>query len=106
MPMLRRRVTATSADIFANDVLSNLPRAALISLFAVGANVADSIAVNSGSQVIIPAGTVINTEGATSVVQTNRDQLLFREAVQPGKISVGLTLAGASAVAQLNIEYL
>ena len=105
MPLLRRFVNASSSDIFSTDILSNLPRAALISLWAVGVTEGDSLGVSVGSQIIAAQGTRCNVESATGVIQTNRDQLLFREAVPPGKIVVPVALTTNMDV-QLNIKYL
>jgi len=103
--MLRRFVSADSSDIFSTDVLSNLPVAALISLFAVGATEGDSLGLNVGTQQIIAQNTRVNVESASGVIQTNRDQLLFREAVPAGKIVVPVDLTTNMDV-QVNIEYL
>lgn len=104
--MLRRFVSADSGDIFATDVLSNVPGlGALISLWAVGVTEGDTIGVSVGSQIIVPQGTRVNVESATGVIQTNRDQLLFREAVGAGKITVPVDLTTNMDV-MLIIEYL
>jgi len=105
MPMIRRFVSADSQDIFSTDVLSNLPKPALLSLWAVGLTEGDNLGLSVGTQQIIVQGTRVNVESASGVIQTNRDQLLFREAVPPGKIVVPVDLTTNMDV-QLNIEYL
>jgi len=100
-------VNASSGDIFATDILSNIPgqRGALVSLWAVGVTEGDSLGVQVGSQIIAVQGTRVNVEAASGVITTNRDQLLFREAVPGGKIVVPVALTTNMDV-QLVIEYL
>lgn len=89
MPSLRKRVTAVSGDILANDQLSHIAEpGAVINIWAAGVTNSDDLGVLIGNRVLIPQGTDVNIEAAADVIDTDRDQILFNEVVGPGKLQI------------------
>jgi len=89
MPVIGR-ISATTADALNGLNFNVQNRPALVSLFAVGATEGDTLdfTVNSLS---FAEAVATNVEAASGVVDTSRDQILFREAVPAGQYRLPLT---------------
>lgn len=102
MPSIMRGVAATTSDALNGLQFKVQSRPALVSLYASGATEGDTISFAVGSvQYVINA--TVNVESASGVVDTDRDQILFRELVLAGEYFLPITVT-AAAVFLLVIE--
>lgn len=97
MPSIRINPPATTPDALNGLQFKVQPTPTLVSLYASGANEGDTISFNvDGNQFLVNA--TANLEAASGVVDTDRDQLLFRELVPAGEFFMPLTMTADMAV--------
>lgn len=91
MPSIRRSTSGTTQDALNGLRFKVQARPALVSLYAVGATEGDSLSFAVDSQEFM-SNAQANVESASGVVDTDRDQLLFREPVPAGEYFLPLTM--------------
>ena len=96
MPSVRRNPGATTNDALQGERFKVQPEPTLVSLYASGANEGDTISFLVDSQEFLDSATA-NVEAASGVVDTDRDQLLFRELVPAGEFYMPLTMTADMA---------
>ena len=95
MPVIKRTVTAASSNLLSTLRFTNPASPAAVSLWASAAAAGNALSFGVDSELVMEAG-VVNLEIADRVVDTNRDQMLFREPVPAGQYVLDLpTLTGA-----------
>jgi len=104
MPAIKIIIPATTQDALNGLRFKVQSRPALVSLYASGATEGDLVSFSVDSQAFLVDGAV-NVEAASGVVDTDRDQILFREPVPAGEYFLPATLT-ADVNALLVIEQL
>lgn len=95
MPSLRFRTAATTTDALANRRYNVIPPGgAIINMFATCVTATDTMSFSIGDRVVIDTS-VVNIESSTTVVDTDRDQLLFNEVSGPGQMFLPITVTTA-----------
>ena len=84
MPSIKRTLTAADPNALSNLRFSNPKRPAAISLWASSVTAGEDLTFGV-DEMVIGEALEINLEIANQVVDTGRDQLLFREPVPPGQ---------------------
>lgn len=93
MPTIRRRVTATTANAISTDKNRYIGAGgAIVNMAAAGVTNSDDVGLSINTREIVPQGTDINIEVAADVIDWARDQILFNEYVEPGELSVPVTV--------------
>ena len=93
-PVIKRTVTADNANVLSTLRFSNPRSPAAVSLWASAAAAGGSLSFGVDSELVVETAAV-NLESADRVVDTTRDQILFREPVPPGQYVLDVTLGGA-----------
>jgi len=101
--LIRFTQTGTSADALNGRKYSKNDFFAALTLFAACETSGDSLGFSVGSTEIIVAGTVVNVRAGANILDTDRDQLLFRERVGGGQYFMPMTMT-TSMIAMLVIE--
>jgi len=103
MPAIRRIVATATADALngLNFAIQNRP--ALISLWAVGVTESETVSFLVNSLSFLELATY-NVESSTGVIDSTRDQLLFREGVPAGQYRMNLPVITTNMNFLLNIE--
>lgn len=83
MPTIKVSNQATAANALALLKFNRLTSPALISLWAAGVTVTDTLGLSIGDREVL-VGANPNIEISADVVDTNRDQILFAEPAEPG----------------------
>jgi hypothetical protein len=104
MPAIKRILAATTADALNGLNFKVQPRPFLASLWASGANEGDVVGFSVDANQFLVSGAV-NVEAASGVVDTSRDQILFREPCPAGELFLPATMT-ANVTYLLNIEQL
>lgn len=103
MPTIKRKLTAASDDALANLQFATQGAPALVSLFASTATEGEACTFTVGNrQYAVEAEA--NLEAASGVVDTDRDQILFQEAVPPGRYHLQVPAVTATFQYILAIE--
>lgn len=93
MPMIRKRVAATTANAIATEQNRFIGGGgAIVQMFAAGVTNSDDVGLLINTRQIVPPGTDINIEASADVIDSDRDQILFNELVEPGELSVPCTV--------------
>lgn len=93
MPTIRRRVAATTSNALANEKFRYIGGVgAIVSMWAAGVTATDDVGLSINSRDIILAGTDINIEASADVIDTDRDQILYNEVVEPGELYLPVTV--------------
>jgi len=83
--IMLKNIAAGTANMLDGLNFQNLPRPALVSIYASTPTAGGNIDFNiDGDQFVVAAA--VNIESAADVVDTDRDQVLFREPVPAGKM--------------------
>lgn len=94
MPSIRRNAAGTTADALTGLQFKIQYAPFLASLYASGATEGDVVSFSVGSnQYLVNAQ--VNVESASGVVDTDRDQVLFREMCPAGEIFMPMTMTAA-----------
>lgn len=95
MPAIKRTNVATTANAVNGLKFEDIPAGgALVSLYASGVTVADTISFSVGSEDFL-LDAEVNIEASADVVDTDRDQILFQEPCPAGKMFVPITATTA-----------
>ncbi len=92
MPLIRAIIAATSDDAlnaFQNNVIPQ--GGAILNMWGSAVTKTDAIGLLIGTRQLIPTGTNMNIESSADVIDTDRDQLLFNEIVEAGKLFLPVT---------------
>lgn len=93
MPTIRKRVTATTNNALATEKFRYVGgNGAIINLWAAGVTNSDDIGLAINSRDLLLAGTDINIEASADVIDTDRDQILYNEVVEPGELYAPVTV--------------
>lgn len=90
-PSIMRNIPATTEDALNGLQFKVQARPALVSLYASGATEGDTVSFNVDGRSFLNNAEV-NVEAASGVVDIDRDQILFREAVPAGEYFLPATL--------------
>lgn len=95
MPAIKVSNQATSTNALALNSFRNITRPTLLSLYAAGVTVTDTLSLSCGQkQLVILANP--NIEIAADVVDTDRDMILHREPLPMGELSMPVTVTTAT----------
>jgi len=104
MPTIRRNLTASPTENALEGLKFSVQNgAALVSLYAATATAGESLSFSVNNQDVVVDATV-NVQAAAGVIDTDRDQIMFREAVPPGKYFLRIPAMAAAFDYQLVIE--
>jgi hypothetical protein len=103
MPVIRRVVLVTTANALTGLKFSVQPRPFLLSLYIASTTAGDSFGLSIGNTDVVVQGTTCNVIAAAGVIDTDRDQMLFRELCGAGEIFMPQTLT-TSVLSLLVIE--
>jgi len=103
MPAIRVSVAATTADALNGLKFKVQGRPALVTLYAAGDNAGNLVSLSVGTRELL-VNAAGNIQAAAGVIDTDRDQILFRDTAPPGEYFMPVTLAGAVLNALLVIE--
>jgi len=92
MPSLRFRVSATTADALSNRKFAVIPRPTVLNMWNASVTTTDSYGLSIGSREIMVNGSLMNVEAAADVIDTDRDQTVFNEVVEPGQLFLPVTV--------------
>lgn len=104
MPVIKRKVTAASANVLSTLRFSNPSRPSAVSLWASTATASETLTFGGGVDKIYTEDAAINLESANEVVDTSRDQILFREPVVAGQYVLNVPTVAADMSFLLNSE--
>lgn len=96
MPVIKRKVTASNANVLSTLRFSNPISPAAVSLWAVGQAADGTLSFGVDSELVVESA-IMNVQSAAGVVDTDRDQILFREPVPGGQYVLDITLGGTDA---------
>jgi len=105
MPVIKRKVTAASANVVNGLRFSKQKRPFAASLWASTPTAGEALTFGV-DDLIITEDAPMNLEIANEVVDTARDQILFREPCPSGEIVLGIPTVAADCSYLLNIEQL
>lgn len=105
MPVIKRKVSAASENVLTDRRFANLKGPALVSLWATTATAGEVLSFGVGDLLVAEA-CAINLEVANEVVDTNRDQILWREPVASGQLTLAVPAVAADMSYILLIEAL
>lgn len=105
MPAIKRKLSASTENALTNLRFTRPKSATLVSLFASTATAGEKLTFGVGDT-IVAEDMQINLESANEVVDTARDQLLFREPCPPGEYVLAVPTVAADLSYLLNIESL
>lgn len=103
MPSIRITAAATTADALNGLKFKVQGRPALVTLYAAGDNAGNLVSLSVGTRELL-VNAPANIQAAAGVIDTDRDQVLFRDSAPPGEYFMPLTIAGAVLNALLVIE--
>lgn len=103
MPVIRRTIAAASENAVQGLRFSNMDRASLISVYASTPTEGEKISVGVNDLNVLESG-VVNVESASTVVDVQRDQVLFREPVGAGQLVVAVPAVAADFTFMVVIE--
>lgn len=93
MPTIRKRVAATTTNALSTEKFRYIGGAgAIVNLWAAGVTNSDDVGLSINTRELIPAGTDINIEASADVIDSDRDQLLYNEVVEPGELYLPVTV--------------
>lgn len=93
MPSIRKRITATTANCLSTEKFRYIGgNGAIVNMWAAGVTNSDDVGLAINARDIIPAGTDINIEASADVIDTDRDQILYNEIVEPGELYCPITV--------------
>lgn len=87
MASRRLGVNAATADALADEDIRNVDRPSYVSFWASSVTNGDQVGLRLGTTVIMDDGEC-NIEDSADVIDTDRDQLVFRTVVGPGRLRV------------------
>jgi len=104
MPTIRRALSAAPTENALEGLKFSVQNGpALVSLYAATETAGESISFSVNNQdVTVDAG--VNTRAAAGVIDTDRDQIMFREGVPPGKYFLRIPAMAAAFEYLLVIE--
>lgn len=103
MPSIKITQAATNPDALTGLKFKSQGRPSMVSLFAAGDNAANVVSLSVGSRELLQSARA-NVQVAAGVIDTDRDQILFREPAPPGEFFMPVTVAGAVIDLLLVIE--
>lgn len=107
MPTIRTAVTAATTDALSNVKFADIPASgALINVWASSATNGDTFGLSIGDRDIVVQGTELNVEASADVIDTDRDQVVFNEAVPGGHLYLPVGAVTAEAQFLIHIRYL
>lgn len=93
MPTIRKRVAATTSNCLQAEKFRLVGgKGAIVNVWACGVTNSDDIGLSINSRDLIVAGTDINIEASADVIDTDRDQVLYNEVVEPGELYSPITV--------------
>lgn len=96
MPTLRFRVAATTTDALANRKFNVVPAGgAIANLWASCVTNSDTFSFSIGDRDIMVTSPM-NIEASTTVIDNDRDQLVFNELIGPGQLFLPVTVTTAA----------
>lgn len=106
MPTIRTAVSATTTDALSNVKFADIPAGgALVNMWASSATNGDNFGLSIGDRDVVTDGTEINVEASADVIDTDRDQMVFNEAVGGGHLFLPVTVT-TEAQFLIHIRYL
>lgn len=87
MPSMRVRVSTSTADALANQIFRDVVQPSILNLWAAGVTNTDDVSLLIGSRQILPQSD-INIEASADVIDTDRDQLIFNEVIEVGRLTM------------------
>ncbi len=105
MPVIKRLIAAPTANALSTLRFSNPKRGALVSLFASSPTAGEDLTFGVDDVIVVEAAEV-NLEVANQTIDTNRDQILFREPVPPGQYVLNVPAVAADFSFLINQELL
>lgn len=91
MPSMRVRITSTTSDALANQIFRDIPTPSILNVWAAGVTNSDDLTLLIGSRQILSQSD-INVESSADVIDTDRDQLVFNEVVEAGRLTMPVTV--------------
>lgn len=93
MPTIRKRVATTTTNALSTEKFRYIGGSgAVVNLWAAGVTNSDDIGLSINSRDLIVSGTDINIESSADVIDTDRDQVLYNEVVEPGELYLPVTV--------------
>ena len=93
MPSIRIAPTATATNALDGVKFSVIPETgAILNMWASSATNGDTFGLSIGDQDIVTNGTEVNVEASADVLDTDRDQVVFNEAIKGGQLFLPVTL--------------
>lgn len=105
MPVIRRRVTAATANALQGLKFSIQKRPAAVSLWYAVNTATESFSFGVDDNVITDS-TFGNVEAGAGIIDSSRDQVLFREPVPAGTYYLDIPTVTTEHLYMLNIEVL
>lgn len=87
MPTIKGRVTAATADALANEQQFAVIGPSVINMWAAGVTNTDDVQLFINTRALMNVCDV-NIEASADVLDTDRDQLLYNEVVEAGKLAL------------------
>lgn len=107
MPTIKGSTAAASADLLANTKFSDIGgRGAILNAWVSCAANGGTFGFSIGDRDLIVAGTEANVEVAADVIDTNRDQVLFDEVVEPGHLYMPCGAAGTELQYMIHLRFI
>ena len=99
----RLKVSATTNDAISTEEIRRVEVPSQIDMWGSAVTETDQIGLLLNKTEIMPAG-ILNTEAASDVVDTDRDQLVFSEFVGAGQLRVPVPVLTTSLVFHLSVR--
>ena len=107
MPTIRVSTGATTSDLLSNVKFADIPESgAIINVWGSCAVAGGTFGLSIGDRDIVVQGTEVNVEESADVINTERDQLVFQEAVPGGHLYLPIGAAGTESQYLIHIRYL
>lgn len=103
MPSIRIKGTASATDALTGLKFKSQGRPSMVSLFASGDNAANAVSLSVGSRELLVSAPT-NLQATAGCIDTDRDQLLFREPAPAGEFFMPTSLTGTLLDVLLVIE--
>lgn len=105
MPVIKRTVSAAAENAVQGLRFATLKGPALVSLFASTETAGETVTCGVGDLSVLE-NAVMNVQTTVGVVDTGKDQLLFREPMAAGQIVLAVPAVAATVTFELLIEAL
>lgn len=91
MPTIKKRITSSTSDALSNDQAFAVIGPSVLNVWAAGVSATDDITLSINTRSLM--NTVdLNIEASADVIDTDRDQILFNEVVEGGKLALAATV--------------